>query len=373
MKILIVVLILISLLFVIFVIYMLYNLIYFEYNKRINYKNLKNYITTANKKVKDIKHQFDILPCGLLNSYNEAVCDNITKDLVTNEVYIKLQNVYKSLIEYKKIVNSINSSILSISKSKSDIINYIQNNYPYCEQCIKDELNKFLTEINVDNSIDFNKARMYRLINEQRILDNKLTKFLNKIVKINSIISDDKNIGTKILELNKLNLVWDNNKKIIEYAKVGNRYTSLIKPDFDYYVNNMKSNLKSSIQYLNDGDFNNSLLCYGNYATSVSLLTRSYDMISKLMKDYNNSDKYIKSNRKNINNLTTKIEDNIFKLGVKNSNRVLYDGYRNDILVYNKLLKVDIISASEKHKDVIKNLEELSNNIETDIKSYYKK
>jgi len=368
MKILIVILVIVSLPIILFILYILFNEIYLKYIHRKNFIYLKKNIITLNKNVKELKKQIVDLPCGLLNTYNESVYEKINNDIITNDVYIKLQNVYKSMIEYKKIVNSINNSIQSISKSKYDILNYIQYNYPYCEKYIKDELNKFINEINVDNGNEYTKSRMYRLINEQKVLDNKLTKFLSRIVKINNIISDDKNIDDKISELNKLNLVYDNNKKILENSKVGNRYNSLIKPDFDYYVSNMKNNLKLSLKYLNVGDFNNSLIYYGNYVTSVSLLTRSYNIISKLLLDYNNSDKYIKSKIKDIIIITKNIEDKIFKNGVQISNRILYEEYKNDILIYKKLLNFDIISASQKHKDIIKNLEELLKDIENDIK-----
>ena len=334
---------------------------------------MRRYITTLNKDIIKLKKQIGILPCELLDEYNNSVYKNITKEIVIPSVYVKMQLFYKSLIEYKQIVNSIDNSILSISKSKSDILNYIQNNYPYCEEYIKEELNKFLTNINLDNSNEYNKARMYRLINEQKILDNKLTNFLNKVVKINNIISDNKNIYTKIIELNKLKLKCDLNKEKLELAKIGNRYNSIIKPDFDYYVSDMKSNLEISLKYLNDGDFNNSLLYYGNYVTSYSLLIKLYDIISKLLIDYNNSDKYIKSKNGDIVILTVKIENNIFKLGVQKCNKIIYEEYKNDILKYKKLLSFDFITASEKLKEIIINLEKLLQEIENNISYYNKK
>ena len=357
---------------ILFILYVLFTEIYSKYISRRNFIILKKNITSLNKNVKELKNIIVDLPCALLSSYNESVSNKITDDIVTIEYYRKLQCVYDSLIEYKKIINSINNSILLISNSKSDILNYIQYNYPYCENYIKEELNKFLTEINIDNSKDYTKSRMHRLINEQKILDNKLNMFLNKIVKINNIITDYKNINIKISELNNLNLLWLKNKKKLESIKVGNRYNSLIKPDFNYYVDNMKNNLELSLKYLNDEDLNNSLLCYGYCSTSVSLLTKTYDSMSKLLLDYNNSNKYIKLNSKCIINIRTKIDDIIFKLGVKNSNRILYDEYKNDILIYKNLLNFDKISASEKHKDIVKNLEKLLINIEIEIALYYK-
>ena len=94
--------------------------------------------------------------------------------------------------------------------------------------------------------------------------------------------------------------------------------------------------------------------------------------LSKLLIDYNNSDKYIKFKSKEITNLSNSIEEKIFKLGVKNDNRLRYEDYKNDILIYKKILKFDVISASEKHKDIIKNLNDLLIKIELDIKIYYK-
>ena len=372
MKILILISVIALLLIMIFILYVLFNCIYLKYIQIRNFKTLKNNIISLNNNIKELKFSYFDLPYELLNSYDESVFDYITNDIVTTNYYIKLQNLYKSLIEYKKIVNSIDNSIISISKSKSDILNYIQYNYPYCEEYIKEELNKFITEIYVDNDNDYNKVRMNRLINEQKVLDNKLTKFLNKIVKINNIISDYRNFDNRISELNKLNLVCENNRKILEYVKVGNRYISIVKTDFEYYTSNMKFNLKLSLKCLNDDDFNNSMTYYGNYVMSVSLLTSTYNIISKLLIDYNNSDKYIKFKSKEITNLSNSIEEKIFKLGVKNDNRLRYEDYKNDILIYKKILKFDVISASEKHKDIIKNLNDLLIKIELDIKIYYK-
>ena len=371
MKILIILSFLISFLFIISLLYFLINIVYLEYIKRRKFIILKKNIVILNKRIKKLKNKINELPDGLLIKYNDSIYDKITKIDVNINVYVKLKNMYKSLIEHKQIVNSIDDSIYLISKSKSDIEIYMQTNYPNCEKYIKSELNNLTVDINMNDN-EYTINRMNKLIKEKNLLDNKLNKSLTKIVKINNIVVDYQNINKKIDELTKIDIICYNDKKILEHTKVGNRYHNLSNINLDYYADKMKNDLNSSLKLLNDEDFDNAILYYGNYVTCVSLLNKSFNCVINLLKDYNNSNNYIKSNSKDIINLTSKIEEKIFKLGVKICNRNLYSEYKNDILIYKKFLNFDIISASEKHKEIIKNLEKLLNDIDNNITSYYK-
>ena len=183
----------------------------------------------------------------LVSKYDDAVFDNITKECVNIENYNKLKIVYDELIEYKIIVNSIDSLVESISKSSEDIKCYIQYNYPYCDEYLKIELSKFMSNTKI-GSIKYDKNTISNLVGIKKSIDNKLNSFLNKNVKINKIVTDYNNLDNNIEELIK------------------NKF----KPEninLEDYIYNMKLNINMSIDFLKKGDYNNALLYHGKYMT----------------------------------------------------------------------------------------------------------
>ena len=152
-------------LFILFAIIVIGAIVYFVIKlerKMRKLEKLKQDTRNLVLSIENIKSKLGVLPKELENAYNSMPDTKI----INEDVYSKILYVYTFFLDYKQTINTIYSSIESIKKSKLDIEKYLQDNYPYCNDYLKNELNNFIPETQIEefnmelNAGDFTKNRM---------------------------------------------------------------------------------------------------------------------------------------------------------------------------------------------------------------------
>ena len=342
-------------------------LIYLQYLSFLKYLKLKREIETIIKKNENLKTQLGELPASLNTLYH-----NIKYTKINEDTRSQAQIIYNQLLDYKQTINTTNHAIKSINRSKSDIERYLKDNYSFCADYLKNELNSLLpeTQINTLTNGEYTKKRLNSLVGVQKSLDNKLKSFLNKTVKMNNIISDREKIDKKIEELRNSYQDYIKNKEFLSKVKIGNRYNSLVNVDFESYINKISSNSLDSVNYLKMNNFDLAMFHYGNFVTTISVLNGSFGSVSNLLKQYNSSESYIKSKGREIDSLVSDIGIKITKTGVLHSRKLDFEDIKSKIYKYKLLVATDIIEASELLKDIIDKLEQILHRVKSDISSY---
>ena len=345
-----------------------------QYRKKKEFIELKSKISLLIKNINEFKNKF--VKSNRFSKEIEDIYNNIvilTNKLVTEDTRLKMQYIYNQMLDYNATLNSIDRSIEFITKSKSELEKYLQDNYPYCEKYLKVELNNLISSINTDE-LDgtFDKKRMNKLIGIQNILDNKLKGFLSKTVKINNIVVDNDNLNKKIDELKTLYSEYLKKKTILSSVKIGKRYTALVNIDFyhDGYLSKITNSMIDSFSSLKSGDYDSAMNYYGNYITTISVVNSALSSVDTLFNSYNKSAKYLKSNESKLNSLSSDIDENINKSGVSYSRKSKYEDIKSDITKYKNTIGIDIILASELLTTCINDLSDLLSKIKSDISSH---
>jgi uncharacterized membrane protein YgcG len=359
-------------------------LIYLQYKKRKEFLKLKSEINVlltniemlktslnfgmnlTSKNVTLTEHQ------KIIKNLSNGKIDNLTNKLVTEETRSSMQLIYNALLDYKRTINSIDASIRSLTKSKSDIEKYLNDNYPYCADYLKTELNAVLSSLNIDelNTGEYDKKRMNKLIGIESILENKIKSFLSKTAKINAIVVDKQNIDKKVTELNTQYAEYVRKKNILSGAKVGKRYNSLVNLDFGGHRAKICNNILDSFNFLKDGNFDSAQLYYANYITTLAVVNGAFSSVDSLFNEYNKSLKYIKDNKSKVNDLMSDVDGKINKSGVSHSRKSSYSDTKSDIDKYSSAVDNDVILAAGLLVTIISSLEEVYSRIKSDISSY---
>jgi len=365
--------------------------IYVRYKKHKKYLQLKTKNATLLKSIDTLKDKIENktkydFPIELKHIYNRRVTPSdsyrikdvgsyfkiTNKKFVTEDTLQKNQIVYNKLSDFNKTINTIDNSVANILMSKIEIEKYMKNNYPYCDKYLKNELDNMLLSINnqkvyLGNNYPYSKEKMNMLTSSKNLLEQKLSSFLNKTVKINNIVVDHKNINNTIKNLKESHIKYVNNRSILSSIKIGNRFNSLVNIDFDNYISKISSNISESFNSLENNKLDNALLQYGNYVTTISVLSNAFSSVETLLNSYNRSDNYIKLNKNNISTLTTKIDSKINKSGVSYTRKSTYQNIKNDISKYEKNLNIDIILSASLLKTILDDLKSLYSKIKYDI------
>ena len=120
-------------------------IIYTQYEKRQKFLKLKKEVQILIDNIAVVKKQLG----NKIDTNNKfSIIEKLENKLITEETRSHMQLIYNKLLENKQIVNSIDNSITNISKIKSDIQNYLNNNYTYCEIYLKEYLNQINTDFN---------------------------------------------------------------------------------------------------------------------------------------------------------------------------------------------------------------------------------
>ena len=346
-------------------------LIYLQYKRKKEFLKLKSEINAILVNIESLKKSLGDLPTEIQNIYNAKI-KILTNKLVSEDIKTRMTNVYNVLLDYKRIVNSIDSSINSLTKSKSDIENYLKDNYPYCSVYLKNELLDLLKSLNIDEFKigEYDKKRMNKLIGIESILDNKIKSFLNKTAKINAIVVDKQNIVKKIEELDSQYIEYNRKKTILSGAKIGKRYNSLVNLEFDFHRAKILSNITDGFKFLQNGNFEQALVYYANYITTLAVVSGAFSSVDSLLNEYNKSVKYINDNKSKVGNLVSDVDDKINKSGVSHSRKSTYSDTKSNIGRYSSAVDTDVILAAGLLATIISGLEEVYSRIKSDISSY---
>jgi len=349
-------------------------LIYRHIQKLKKLRELKNSIETTAKVIEEFKSEvekFGPLPKELQDIYDTKI--EPTKSNITQETFTQNQYIYNQFIDYRAIINTINNAIVSISSVNSDVEKYLQDNYPYCEEYLKNELSS-ISFVGPDfedlKTGEYRRERMNKLVGIQTSLDGKLKAFLNKTVKINSIITDNLEISKKTSELKNSFVEYTEKRTILSSVKIGKRYDSLVNIDFDNYLNKITTNISSSLNFLKNEDFDSAMNTYGNYVTTISVLSSAFESVTSLLNQFNKSEKSIKENTSKLSNFISSIEGKINHSGVSYTRKSTYEDIKSNISKYKISLTSDIIQASDMLSKIIKLLDELENEIDSDISDH---
>jgi len=352
-------------------------LIIMQYKKKEKFLNLKKEIKKILDDIEHIRIQITqlsnqlTLPTEIENVYNSRI-KKLTNNLITDEEKQKMQFIYNQLLVHNQIINSTNNSIKYISNSKSDIEQYLQDNYPYCDKYLKLLLTELIpiTQIDKFKTGEYNVKRMNSLIGIQTSIDNKLKTFLNKTVKINSIIQDNNNCSKKIEELKTSYVDYNRKKNILAGAKIGKRYNSLVNIDFDSYISKLSLSISNSFNSLKNNELDSAMLYYSDYITTISVLNSAFTNVSLLLADYNRCTKYITDNEHKLNSTVSDIDMKINKSGVSYHRKSTYEDVKSNISKYKGSVSLDVILASEILSSIITNSNDLLRYIKSDISSH---
>jgi len=357
-------------------------IIVIQYQKNKKLLELKKEIQTIIINIDNVKKKLgDKIDSDVQSYWRKTYINliNLTKNLVTEETRNSVQLLYNKLLENKQVVNSIDNAIVTISRSKSDIQKYLNDNYPYCEKYLKDQLNNIITETQIEEFIhyqslpgSYTKTRANKLTGVQSLLDGKLRTFLALTVKINNIVSDYKNLENKNVELKKLYSEYVRKKNILSSVNIGKKYGSLVNFDdiaFNNFLDKMRNYISLSLSDLKNGNLNSAIVNYGNFITTSIVVTSAFSASDTLFNDYNNSEKFVKENQSKINSLMTDIDYKINKSGVSYTRKTNYENIKSDIMKFKNSISVDVILAATLLKTCIIDLETLFSRIKSDISS----
>lgn len=342
-------------------------IIYTQYEKRQKFLKLKKEVQILIDNIAVVKKQLG----NKIDTNNKfSIIEKLENKLITEETRSHMQLIYNKLLENKQIVNSIDNSITNISKIKSDIQNYLNNNYTYCEIYLKEYLNQINTDFNGLEINEYTKSKADKLIGIQSVLDNKMKIFSKSLLTIHNIVSDYNNLEKKNSELKTLYLEYIRKKNILSSVKIGNKYNSLIIFNFDENLNKIKNYISHSFLNLEKGDFTTADFNFGNYITTSTIITNTFSSVDLLFNNYNNSEKFVKDNMNKITKLNNDIDYKINKSGVSYSRKTTYGSIKTEILKCKNNVEIDIILSAEILKKCISDLESLLNKINSDIFSH---
>jgi len=346
-------------------------LIYLYVKKRKEFLKLKTEIQKNLNNIESLKNTLGILPANIQRIYDSKI-SKLTNKFVKEETRASMQIIYNYLFEYKQIINRTESTIGSIKKFKSDIEKYLKDNYPYCAEYLKNELNNLLNDKKVDEFTkgEYTKERMNMLIGIETSLERNVNSFLNKTVKINSIVVDKMNLDKKIEELKVKNSEYIKKKTILSGAVIGKRYNSLVNIDFDDIISKLSEGITESFKNLENGDYESSLTNYSTFVTSLTVLTGAFSAVDSLLSEHDKSMKFIESNKNKISDLVSDIEAKINKAGVSYNQKSTFAEVKNDITRFKIAIKDDIIYAATLLEKILKSLNKVFDKVKKEISSH---
>ena len=343
-----------------------------QIKKRRKFLTLKSEINKILNKIDNLKDTLGTLPVDVQMSYDRKI-DKLTNKLVTNETRSSMQLIYNDMLAYTQIINKTESTIESIKGVKKTIDRYIRDNYPYCEDYLKNELNAILPITNIkqlESDSIYTRKRMNELRAIEASLEYKVNSFLNKTVKINNIVTDYHNNGKKIEKLNNQYSEYIRKKNILSGAKVGKRYDSLVNIDFNSYISKLSTSILDSFHFIENGDINSALSYYANYVTTLAVINGAFSKVDSLFNEYNKSVKFINDNKGEIDSLTSNIDSKLYKSGVSYRHKSDYAEIKNNIIKYKSAINTDIILAATLLTTIINSLNSVYRAIKSAISSH---
>jgi hypothetical protein len=354
-------------------------LIYLQVKKRKKYLKLKSNINNTISNIENLKVSLSIFGGDVnkkvINEITENTLSKVTKKDVKEETLTNMNSIYRDLLDYKTTINTIKGSIENINKYKSDLKEYLKNNYPYCSNYLKAELIDVMSfvdskKVEKMGEDDFNMDKRYKLSSIESTLNRKLNTFLDKVASIETIVRDNKNIQTKMKALNDKHNQYIERKNILAGAKIGKRYNSLVNLDYHKLISDLQIDITESFVLLEDGDYKNAMTKYSNYVTNLAVIDGAFNSVDNLYNKYQESLRYIERHKSEINTMLNKVKGKLNKSGVKHSHKKSYSDSKNDVDKFEKMRSVDVILAASLLATIISSLNSVYRKVKSAISDY---
>jgi len=308
------------------------------------------------------------IPTEIQKVYDDNVTNNEVK--IDQDTLTRLLLVQSTIKEFQNVIYNTNRVISSILSEQREVTKYLKGNYEYCEEYLKEDLKSFTpdTTSSLFTTTEFSVDRLNKLRNINNSLSGKLNSFLKKTQTINEIVSISSNIDNKVFELEKFYEDYKKDKSYLMTLPIGKRLSDLVKIDVDKYISNIKEESDNSILKLKEHTYESATYHYGMYLTTLSVLTSAFGAVTNLVSSYKRSDKYVKEHKGDYDSKITNILAKINSLGVKNSRNHTLTEIRSGIKKFENNIEFDVILSASLLKDILKNLDDLYNDILSDIK-----
>ena len=345
-------------------------------NKRIKLEEINSLRNNIINEIENLKYYKNYKEFIIL----DEELNNIKKNIENNDIKNKLTNL--KIKNKKNSINNIkkNIDILELNKKKKNcrVLNIIDNNYiykyldiinnlVYSDENILGMIQKKILKINTKlKELYNNKKNNNKLLGEinieiekinNRDIDNNLKKkyeFImnNYIIDKNAIINNN-NIIDKEIKLNNINIrsYRDKYKDKRNDIKFNNNEMDKLKGKYLKKIKCVKEDIKDRIEYIKNIKVTNNLKELEDELVCL-----------KLLEDLNNG------NKKNIEKERKKKK--IIEMTLESKHNYIYE-LKEDLL--NKLEIIDDITYYlEKRDTIIKNNGKMKNNIENEMKEYYR-
>jgi len=281
-----------------------------------------------------------------------------------------LQYLYNRMLDVKKLINTTKSEIRGVHFSINNAKSFLKNKYDFCGDYLMNDLEGIIPDTNTIEftSKEYTERRLKYLIGTRTIFDKKFKTFLNKTYKINSIVSEYKNFGIKISELDKLNENYNNKRNLLTKMNIGKKDNSLVKIDYNAEKIRLTNDINTAFEKLRNNEYDNADSNYTNYITRLAVINGAFNSADSLLSTAEKSDIYVRDNKINISKSVEKIDRKINSTGVLNMRKDSYKAIKSLIDGYNIASTTDIILAASLLKQIILDLNTLDINISTDIK-----
>lgn len=347
--------------------------------KREEYFELKTNIEKLGENIEHLKNTIGVLPENYQIIYDSRKT-SFSKNEITEESKSELNYVYTQLLEYRSIINNIETSLTDISDTGHIVKTYLGNipyhfnfckEHPNCHPYIEVGLNGVLSNVDMvelRQESGYTKKRMNKLTGIKIGIDRKMEAFNTKMVKVGNIIKDNEEIVKKEKDLTTLYNEFTRKRNILIGSSIGSRVIKDV--DFNSKLKSMKDNLATSFEILKTGDLNEALVKFGNYVVTETILKSNMSEVTSLYEKLQKSTSYLKANKIKLSSEISNIEGKINHSGVSYSRKSKLSDIKSNVTKYKSTLGVDIILAATLLKTILSDSASLSSSIRSDISSY---
>ena len=303
------------------------------------------------------------LPTDKQNAYDKYYTKKVTKKDFTDETKNNLNNLYLSLLEFKQLINSVNSTTQKITDDIENAKKYLNEKYDYCEEYFKNELTSFIPDIS-KLSRDFTSKNLNTLIGVQSVFENKFNTFLDKTAKMSAFIKDYSKLNEKFVDVDKQYESYSTKKEKLSTLKIGNKTVPTL--DYNKLKNKIFQDMKQGMEYLKNNDYNNAINLYATYITTLAVINGAFVGLDRMLDDYKNGEIYVKNNQNELNDKILNIEKQLHEDGVSSSRKNQLDDIKTLIPTFQQTILLDVIGGTLLLKNIINSLNSLNTNIQND-------
>lgn len=341
------------------------------YKKRQAYLELEKKITFMHDRVMKLKVELlqilGKIPTDIQTDYDAIISKN--KPVVSEDTLDKLSELEEKMVDLKRLINTTNNTISDILSGEKNIERYLKTKYEYCDDYLKENLKSIKTNQNdpLFTSTEFTPERLEKLRNINNSLTGKINLIVGKMSKISAIASDHKEAESQLKMLETSYETYKKERITLMGLPIGNRLNSLPKINVDEYITNIKSEISKSFEELKNNNFKQADYHYGIYLTTLAVLTKNFESVSQMSKEYNTGLKYINDNKSDIPFYLKGVEDKINDSDVSYTRKDTLKNIKADINKFNNNIAVDVILSAILLESILTGLKTLLSSIESDI------